>query len=359
MASSQPIKIIILGAGTGGTALIDLFTRSGGVEIIGVADINPHAPGLKKARQLGIPITNEVAGLLCQNGASLIVDVTGDPDLVSIIPQRKAPGVEVLGGEAAKLLWNLVQREAEMQSRLVQTEKLATIGTFSSGLAHDINNRLFLIMSLAENLLDGVNMESVRDDAADILRAVQQIRSMVEGLSGYARGYSLDHSEEIDLIVVLEEALKLAKYATVFHDVAVLREYNARPRVKANSQEMLQVFVNLITNAIQAMDSKGTLRLAVGSQNDIAIIKISDTGPGIADELLDKIFEPFFSTKEPGKGTGLGLHVVRTLVEKYGGRISVCSQVGEGTTFRLELTACLSQGITDHGECQEKGFSRT
>ena len=93
MASGQPIKIIILGAGTGGTALIDLFTRSNGVEIIGVADINPHAPGLKKARELGIPISHDVAGLLCQNGASLIVDVTGDPQLVSLIAQRKAPGV--------------------------------------------------------------------------------------------------------------------------------------------------------------------------------------------------------------------------------------------------------------------------
>jgi signal transduction histidine kinase len=359
MVSSPPIKIIILGAGTGGTALIDLFARSNGVEIIGVADVNPHAPGLKKARQLGIPVSHDVAGLLCQNGAGLIVDVTGDPGLVSVIAERKAPGVEVLGGEAAKLLWNLVQHETEMQAQLVRIEKMATIGTFSSGLAHDINNRLFLIMSLAENLLDAANIERVREDAANILGAVRQIRSMVEGLSGYARGCSPDHSEEIDLIVALEEALKLAKYATSFHDVAVLKEYHAHPRVKANSQEMLQVFVNLITNAIQAMDSKGTLRLAVGSQNGIAIIKISDTGPGIADELLDKIFEPFFSTKAPGKGTGLGLHVVRTLVEKYGGRISVCSQVGEGTTFALEFTTYLSQETSHHGECQENDLSRT
>lgn len=359
MGSRQPIKIIILGAGTGGTALIDLFTRSSGVEVIGVADINPHAPGLKKACQLGIPTTHDVAGLLCQNGASLIVDVTGDPELVSIVAERKAPGVEVLGGEAAKLLWNLVQHEAEMQGRLVQTEKLATIGTFSSGLAHDINNRLFLIMSLAEDLLDGVDPKLVREDAKDILKAVRQIRSMVEGLSGYARGASLDHLEEIDLITTLEEALKLAKYAAVFHDVTVLKEYTGRPILKANAQEMLQVFVNLITNAIQAMEGKGTLRLTVGGQNGIATIKIADTGPGIADDLQDKIFEPFFTTKEPGKGTGLGLHVVRTLVEKCGGRVSVCSQVDQGTTFCLEFTAGQSQGIKNHGECKEKGFSRT
>ncbi|MCI0529948.1 MAG: ATP-binding protein [Nitrospira sp.] len=351
MVSSQPIKIIILGAGTGGTALIDLFSRSSGVDILGVADINPNAPGLKKARQLGIPITHDVAGLLCQNGANLIVDVTGDPSLRSLINTRKAPGAEVLGGETAKLLWNLVQHEAEMQGRWVQTERLATIGTFSSGLAHDINNRLFLIMSLAENLLDGVNMDLGRDYAADILKAVRQIRSMVEGLSGYARGSSLNHPEEIDLTVTLEEALKLARYATVFHDVTVLKEYNARPIVKANSQEMLQVFVNLITNAIQAMDGQGTLRLTVDSQNGMATIRIIDTGPGIAHDLLDKIFEPFFSTKEPGKGTGLGLHVVRTLVEKHGGRISVFSRVGAGATFCLEFTSGLSQGITDHGEC--------
>ena len=359
MASRQPIKIIILGAGTGGTALIDLFTQSNGVNIVGVADIDPNAPGLKKARQLGIPTTDDVGNLLRQNGASLIVDVTGDPDVVTIISEGKAPGVEVLGGEAAKLFWSLVQHETEMQNRLVQTEKLATIGTFSSCLAHDINNRLFLIMSLAEDLLDSVDSDRVRVDAADILKSVWQIRSMVEGLSGYARGSSLDYLEEIDLITTLEEALKLAKYATVFQDVTVLKEYTDRPVVKANSQEMLQVFVNLVTNAIQAMEGKGTLSLAVGSQNGTANIMIADTGSGIADDLQDKIFEPFFSTKEPGKGTGLGLHVVRTLVEKYGGRVSVCSRVGEGTIFDLEFTACRSQGITDHGKHKEKGFSRT
>ena len=358
MASGQPIKIIILGAGTGGTALIDLFTRSSDVNIIGVADINPKAPGLRRARQLGIPVTNDVASLLHQNGAGLIVDVTGDPGIGSLIAERKAPGAEVLGGESAKFLWSLVRHEAEMQNRLQQTEKLATIGTFSSGIAHDINNRLFLILSMAENLLDGLDSERVQACAGEILSAVRRIRSMVEGLTGYARASSPDYPEEMEIHTTLEEALKLAKYATVFHDVTVLKEYTARPVMRANPQEILQVFVNLITNAIQAMGGKGTLRLAIASRNGTATVRISDTGPGIPEDLMGKIFEPFFTTKERGRGTGLGLHVVRTLVEKYGGQVSVRSRAGEETTFFLKFPLCRFQELAIHGRNKEKDISR-
>lgn len=347
--SGKPIKVIILGAGTGGTALIDLFTRSSGVDILGVADLNPGAPGLKKARQLGIAVTHDVAGLLRSNGAGLIVDVTGDPALAPVLARYKAPGAEVLGGEAAKLLWSLVRHEAEVQSRLVQTEKLATIGTFSSGIAHDINNRLFLIMSLAENLLDGGEPELVRGHAGEILESVQRIRTMVEGLTGFARLSSPENAEEIEVNATLEEALKLARYATVFHDVAVLREYAAGPVVRANPQEMLQVFVNLISNAIQAMDGKGTLHIAVTGRDGTATVRISDTGPGIPEDLMEKIFDPFFTTKARGRGTGLGLHVVRTLAGKYGGKVSVHNREGRGATFCLELPTHRSVGPEGHG----------
>src|SRR2546430_2569027 len=135
MAFDQPIKIAIIGAGTGGTALIDLFASSPGVEVIGVADKNQKAPGLNRAREMNIPVTDDVIGLVSRKGTGLIIDVTGDPAIRPLIEQKKPPGSEVLGGTAAKLLWSLVQHETQIQAQLLQAEKLATIGTFSSGIA--------------------------------------------------------------------------------------------------------------------------------------------------------------------------------------------------------------------------------
>jgi len=336
MISGQSIKIAILGAGTGGTALIHLFTRSSGVQIIGVADIDSNAPGLKCARSRNIPVTDDPISLISCKSTDLIVDVTGDPTMGSLIADHKAPGVEVLGGTAAKLLWYLVQHEAEIQTQLFQAEKLATIGTFSSGIAHDINNRLYLIMSLAENMLDEKEHPVMLEHASQILSTVRQIRTIVQGLTGYAQ-VSSNNLEAVELSSTLDEALKMAKYATVFHDVSVIRNYTDCPRVVANSQELLQVFVNLIINAIQAMGGKGTIKLTVKNEDDTATVIISDSGPGIPRDLMDKIFEPFFTTKEPGKGTGLGLYMVQTIVRKYDGRISVDSQEGKGVSLRLQF----------------------
>jgi signal transduction histidine kinase len=113
--------------------------------------------------------------------------------------------------------------------------------------------------------------------------------------------------------------------------------YSAHPIILARAEEIVQIFVNLIINALQAMDGQGTLTLEVGRTELSATISIGDTGPGIPQEHMRKIFEPFYTTKPPGKGTGLGLHSVRSLVQQYGGQIHIHSLVGEGTTFHLEF----------------------
>jgi signal transduction histidine kinase len=337
VTARDPITVALLGAGCGGSALLELFARTPGVSVTAVADKDPLAPGLRRARELGIPVTDSASDLLARHEAELIVDVTGDANLGRRLADQHPPGTDILGGTGAKLLWNLVQYEAETQAQLGQAEKLATIGTFTSGVAHDINNPLYLLMSLAESLSDQPDPAIVREHARDMLRAVRRIAGIVQGLTRYARLPQGDDWVNVELTGKLDEAVQLAQYAAGLNDIAVIREYADRSSVRGRPEELLQVFVNVITNAMQAMHGRGTLRVATYRDNGALAVDISDSGPGIPQEIIDKIFDPFFTTKKPGEGTGLGLHISQTIVKKFGGRIAVSSQEGQGTTFQLQF----------------------
>ncbi len=335
--SGDRITVAILGAGRGGSALLELFARTPGISVSAVADNDPQAPGLRRARELNIPTTQTAADLMARHEADLIVDVTGDPGVARWLADQPLPGTNVLGGTGAKLLWNLVQYEAQTQTQLCQAEKLATIGTFTSGIAHDINNPLYLLMSLAESLSDEQDPTMVREYARDMLRAVRRIAAIVQGLTSYARLPQGDDWVDVELTGKLDEAVQLAQYAAGLNDIAVIKEYRDRSAVRGRPEELLQVFVNVITNAMQAMQGRGTLRVSTHRENGAVAVDISDSGPGIPQDIREKIFDPFFTTKKPGEGTGLGLHISRTIVKKFGGRIVVSSQEGRGTTFQLQF----------------------
>ena len=133
----------------------------------------------------------------------------------------------------------------------------------------------------------------------------------------------------------LDDALKIARYAVAFHDVTVKKTYAVASTVKGNPDELLHVFVNLITNAVQAMERGGTLNVGSVKNPEGVEIRVSDTGCGIPPELLGQIFEPFFTTKPPGKGTGLGLYNIKHVVHQMNGTVSVESQPGVGSTFTI------------------------
>lgn len=331
----QPTKVAILGAGKGGTALLGLFSQIPGIEIIGISDKDRAAPGLKLARHLMITVADRATDLIANHGVNLIVDVTGDPAMVRIIAEHKRPDVEVLGGAAAKLLWNLIQYQSSLQGQLFQTEKLAAIGSFAAGIAHDINNPLHLIMAFAEQIREEHDATTIREHADEIIGAVRQINAISKDLTQYARRSTATDAVAVDLNLKLDEALKIARYAAVLQDLSVVKQYADEPVVKANPEEMLHVFVNLITNAVQAMEGQGTLTLVTRCEDTVVTAAISDTGCGIPTESLDRIFDPLFTTKPPERGTGLGLHNVKVMVQKHGGTISVESEVGKGTTFHL------------------------
>lgn len=333
-----PIRVAILGAGKGGLRLLELLSQVRGIQIAGIADIRPDAPGLRRALDLNIPATNEVEPLICNHGVNLIIDVTGDPAMDEVIARHKSPSADTLRGTAARLLWQLVQHESRLQAEVSHADKLAAIGSFAAGIAHDINNPLYLIMGLAEDLLERPDPAIVKEHARDIIEAVKRTSRICTDLTRYARRTPEHELTGIDVHAKLDESLKIARYALLFQEVTVHRSYEAAwPEIRGNPDDVLHMFVNLITNAIQAMDGHGTLTLSTRNRDGQIEVTIADTGCGIAPEVRERIFDPFYTTKEPGKGTGLGLYNVKTILAKLKGTIEVASEVGKGTIFRFRL----------------------
>lgn len=330
-----PTRVAILGAGRGGTALLDLLHQIRTIEVVGIADRDPLAPGLQRARELHIPVLARTTDLIAHQDVQLIMDVTGDPGMERTLRDQVGPNVEVLSGPASRILWELVQHEARLHTELLHAEKLAGIGSFAAGIAHDINNPLQLILGLAENLTDEQNLRTVHEQAKDIVDAVKRTTAICRDLTSYSRRASSLHDSVVDVNVKLDDALKIARYAVAFHDVTVKKAYAPGVSVTGNPDELLHVFVNLITNAVQAMERGGILTVGSAMTPKGAQIRVSDTGCGIPPELQEQIFEPFFTTKPPGKGTGLGLYNIRHVVHQMHGTIGVESQPGVGSTFTI------------------------
>ena len=330
-----PTRVAILGAGRGGTALLDLLHLIPSIEIVGISDRDPGAPGLVRAKNLRIPVTGRIEELVYNHGDNLIMDVTGDPEVERFVQLHKRPETEILSGSAARVLWELVRHEANLQAELFHAEKLAGIGSFAAGIAHDINNPLQLIMGLAENLAEETDLDAVHEQAREIIEAVRRTSAISCDLTQYARKTSARDETIVSLNNRLDEAWKIARDAVSFHDVTIRKAYKGSAAARGNPDEVLHLLVNLITNAVQAMEQGGgTLTLAT-EQSGGATLGITDTGCGMEPAVLQQLFEPFFTTKAPGKGTGLGLYNVKTIVSKMRGKIDVESAVGKGTTFRI------------------------
>ncbi|GJL65282.1 MAG: hypothetical protein NPIRA05_02530 [Nitrospirales bacterium] len=337
MSDSDRTSIVILGAGKGGSALLELLTNLPSVEVVGIADRDASAPALEYATRLHIATTQDPLQLIRCSGINLIVNVTGDPDIENLVSTHKHAETEVLGGAASKVLWDLVKHTSQMQSQLFQAEKLAGMGTFASGIAHDINNPLYILLAFSENIMEETDLATIHTQAQSIIEAGKRIQGICQNITQYARAAKPGDATPIDVHSTIDEAVKIAQFATVLQDLSIIKHYQGQLEVLANPDELFQVLVNLITNAIHAMEGKGSLTLTTWRENGFGKIAITDTGCGIPKENLGKIFEPFFTTKPKGEGTGLGLHTVKAMIKKYNGKLSVNSEVGKGTTFTIEL----------------------
>jgi two-component system, NtrC family, sensor kinase len=239
-------------------------------------------------------------------------------------------------------------RQAE--ARFAQAEKLAAIGTLAAGVMHEINNPLATIGACAESLELGItegtlNLPSdgpeLRDSLLLIQQEVHRCKGIIDGLLDFSRPKSTA-KVNVDLNVVVEKTLRLVKHHPRFRRVVVgVEPGEGILPVLANEEQMVQVFMSLLLNALDAMEDSGviTLRTRTDERGDTTIAEVVDHGHGIRMADQKKIFEPFFTTKPPSRGTGLGLSICYAIVTEHRGRIEVESIVGEGSVFRILLPA--------------------
>jgi signal transduction histidine kinase len=242
----------------------------------------------------------------------------------------------------------LALREAELEHKnleLMQTKKLAAIGTLAAGVAHELNNPLNNIylstQVLAREVKDTCPPE-MKEVFSDILSQTIRVKKIVGDLLEFARGKE-PHFQEIEMNGLIRGLFKRLPNET--GSVAcTLASDQPEVLVWADQGQMEQVFINLFTNAVEAMTGRGELHVNISSAGDQVTVQVADSGAGMPRESLEKIFEPFFTTKD--KGTGLGLAIVYSLIKKHQGDVAVVSEEGKGTTFTITLP---KKGTLDHG----------
>jgi len=228
----------------------------------------------------------------------------------------------------------------EMQSHLIQSEKLASLGKLAAGIAHEINNPLGGILIYSNLLLEDTDKNSPHyENLKKIVKETSRCKDIVKGLLEFAR----PKEPEVALISIneiLESSLAIMEKQALFQNINIKKTYESdMPKITADSAQLQQVFMNIILNAAEAMAGNGTLTLSTSLNPDSKCVevKFSDTGLGIKDEDKKRLFEPFFSTKEVSKGTGLGLAISYSIIQQHNGTIEVKSQVGKGSTFTIKL----------------------
>ena len=282
-------------------------------------------------------------------------------------------GIVILGVFLWRAYFTVVKREHmfeaqldEATKRLVQSEKLASLGELAAGVAHEINNPVGYVSSnltslqkyLAtyEKVLDAPeanteemlavkkkhNYAFIREDLQNLVKETQEgvgrVKAIIQDLKDYARTNVASHYVASDLHIGLKSTLNIARNQ-LKNRADVRLSLGNLPLVECTPSQIDQVFLNLIVNAAQAMPEgkMGLIDIRTDCNEHEVWIEVQDNGPGIAPEILQRIFDPFFTTKDPGTGTGLGLSVSLNIVEQHQGKLDVSSTVGVGTTFKITL----------------------
>lgn len=318
---------------------------------------------------------NDEIGLLAQAFNDMTIELrTSYEGLEEKIRQRTSELNKTIG-ELEKAQADI--KQAELQ--LLQSEKLASIGQLAAGVAHEINNPvgfisnnmeilqqyiqsytkiLAMMDSLKKEIEAGdiektkvtlneikkfekeVDLEYIRKDVNGLMeqtrRGLERINKIVTDLRTFAREDRGETAELVKIEEIIDSILSIV-HSEVKYKADLTKEYGETPLIKCNVQRIGQVFINLLVNAAQAIEQRGTITIKTYTENNHVCIDVTDTGKGIAEENIKKIFDPFFTTKPVGQGTGLGLSVSYEIIKKHKGEIKVQSEVGKGSTFTVMI----------------------
>ncbi|MCP3999212.1 MAG: HAMP domain-containing protein [bacterium] len=275
----------------------------------------------------------------------------GDFDIAVDVSSRDEIGA--LAGSFNQMAHELKTRQEELaqaQALLVQSEKMAAFGQLGAGIAHEVKNPLAGIFGCAQlALMEAKEGTRLRKNVEIIKKETDRCRGIIDNLLKFARQEKA-LLEPTDINAVVSDAAAIVDHQLEMHEVKLSLDLAEDvPPVRGNANQLQQVLMNLVINAQQAMEDQdgGSVKISTHmvGPDDVEII-VSDTGPGIPEENRAKLFEPFFTTKPTGKGTGLGLSVSFGIIQDHGGEITVDSEVGQGTEFKMRLPLSKDVGIT-------------
>lgn len=262
---------------------------------------------------------------------------------------RAEDEIDILADKFNQMILRLDKAYRDLQnaqSTIIQSEKLATVGTLTAGLAHEINNPVAGLQNCIRRIQnDPSNLKQNIKYIKMMETAVDKIERVVGNLLNFTRKQSGDFIS-LSINEIVENSLLFVSHRLEKLRISITNNLSADlPKIKGNKNQLEQVFLNLLINAIDSIEEKNQfdpdcekrIIFFARKENDFLIVKIQDTGKGIPNNLLEKIFDPFFTTKSPGKGTGLGLSVVYNIIETHNGKIYFESQEGRGTTVNLYL----------------------
>lgn len=254
------------------------------------------------------------------------------------------------------VIFDDITDRAELERRLVQADKLSSIGLLAAGVAHEVNTPLAVISTYAQMLAKQVSDDEQKSRMLDkIARQTFRASEIVNSLLNFSRTSSAEFSE-VRLNVVIQDTLSLLSHQMKKASIEVIARLDpGLEAVRGNSGKLQQVFLNLFLNARDAMEPRGTLTVATSNSANGVVVEVTDTGHGIAPEHLSRIYDPFFTTKSLRKGTGLGLSVTYGIMQEHSASIEAVSRQGEGTCFRLEFPAVRRSVKTGQPDSVESG----
>ena len=235
-----------------------------------------------------------------------------------------------------------ITTERKLEQQIVQSERLAAMGAMIGGVAHELNNPLTSILGVSELLQDSQTTDAARKQIGILQQQARRAAEIVHNLTYFATPPTPGKAP-VNMAEIVERTLNLHSYSLRKNSITVdfIREPN-QPFVKADPHQLMQVFLNLILNAEQAIREirdRGTLRIRLGNTDNAVWASFQDDGPGIPPDILTSIFDPFYTTKRPGRGTGLGLSICKSVMKEHNGSIDAANAPGGGAVFTVTLRA--------------------